>query len=988
MKSDGKVVISTELDNSGFEKGIKTISGQLGGLKSVANNVGSSIKIAFSDLSAGSKDMEALARTAASAVEGIGDKAKAALQKQVDAFAKQNSLYAQQRQKVDELQQKLSELSRQEVETEAFKTASAEAAQLEQKMNALIDRQERFIATGGNTNSRTFRQMDYDLEQIIQKLKEAEAEKQKLNQSGGAYQKADTSGVDQRLAAEYEKLRLMHSGLVTSFDALSAKIAEYGNQAGTGAERTGNLRNEISRLSGGVASTAKGMHAVSSEVGSMSKNLNSGAKTILKYGIGVSSLRALLNKLSSAVKEGAANLVKFDGSANKSVSALTGSLKQLKNSLATAFSSVLNAVAPALTTMINLLSNAASYVSMFMSALTGKGTYTKAIAAQEDYAASLESTGGAAKDAKKQLAGFDEITKLDSNDSGGAGGSATGDMLVTEEVPSGIMNLAGKVKAALKPILQDFEDFGKRISNATKNWFADLDFSNLETSFSDLLNSIEPFISAVLGGLAWAYETVLLPLATWTIEDALPAFLGVLSGVFAILNSAIETLKPLGIWLWDNFLQPIAEWTGGVIVDALQWLGDALVQISDWIAENSTLVESLAIAVGIFTAALLLVNGAVAIWNGIAAIATAVTTAFGAAVAFLTSPIGIAVIAVAALIAVIALLVKNWDTVKDVASNVWEKIKEVWTVVSGWFDENVIQPVAGFFTDLWDSISSVASDCWEGIKEFFAPAVAWFSELLGSISQTFSDIFYNIGVLASGCWEIIKAVWEAVSGWFDENVIQPVAGFFEETWENVTTWASDAWEGIQEVFSDVAGFFGDIFSEAWEKVVSVFSVAGEIFTDIKDGILMAFKEIVNGIIRGLNSAIEVPFNGINSALRKIRDINILGLKPFSGLRTISVPRIPELAKGAVLPANKPFLAMVGDQKHGTNVEAPLETIQEAVAAVMDDYASSNLAGQEAIVGVLREILEAVLGVQIGDDVIGQACDRYRRKMAVVNGGLA
>ena len=203
----------------------------------------------------------------------------------------------------------------------------------------------------------------------------------------------------------------------------------------------------------------------------------------------------------------------------------------------------------------------------------------------------------------------------------------------------------------------------------------------------------------------------------------------------------------------------------------------------------------------------------------------------------------------------------------------------------------------------------------------------------------------------------------------------------------MTTWASDAWEGIQEVFSDVAGFFGDIFSEAWEKVVSVFSVAGEIFTDIKDGILMAFKEIVNGIIRGLNSAIEVPFNGINSALRKIRDINILGLKPFSGLRTISVPRIPELAKGAVLPANKPFLAMVGDQKHGTNIEAPLETIQEAVAAVMDDYASSNLAGQEAIVGVLREILEAVLGVQIGDDVIGQACDRYRRKMAVVNGGL-
>ena len=78
--------------------------------------------------------------------------------------------------------------------------------------------------------------------------------------------------------------------------------------------------------------------------------------------------------------------------------------------------------------------------------------------------------------------------------------------------------------------------------------------------------------------------------------------------------------------------------------------------------------------------------------------------------------------------------------------------------------------------------------------------------------------------------------------------------------------------------------------------------------------------------------------------------------------------------------------MVGDQKHGTNIEAPLETIQEAVAMVMDQYAASNLAGQEAIIGVLREILEAILGIEIGDDVIGQAVARYNRKMAVVRGG--
>ena len=91
---------------------------------------------------------------------------------------------------------------------------------------------------------------------------------------------------------------------------------------------------------------------------------------------------------------------------------------------------------------------------------------------------------------------------------------------------------------------------------------------------------------------------------------------------------------------------------------------------------------------------------------------------------------------------------------------------------------------------------------------------------------------------------------------------------------------------------------------------------------------------MNGIIKGLNSAIAVPFNGINWALNKIKNIEIVGITPFSGLKTISVPQIPYLAQGAVLPPNKPFMAVVGDQKHGTNIEAPLETIKQALAEVL------------------------------------------------------
>ena len=89
----------------------------------------------------------------------------------------------------------------------------------------------------------------------------------------------------------------------------------------------------------------------------------------------------------------------------------------------------------------------------------------------------------------------------------------------------------------------------------------------------------------------------------------------------------------------------------------------------------------------------------------------------------------------------------------------------------------------------------------------------------------------------------------------------------------------------------------------------------------------------------------------------------------------------------MLPANKPFLAMVGDQKHGTNIEAPLTTIQQAVAAVMEDVTAAQMAGHNATVGVLREILEAVLGIELTEDTLGRAAARYNARQAMITGGF-
>ena len=87
----------------------------------------------------------------------------------------------------------------------------------------------------------------------------------------------------------------------------------------------------------------------------------------------------------------------------------------------------------------------------------------------------------------------------------------------------------------------------------------------------------------------------------------------------------------------------------------------------------------------------------------------------------------------------------------------------------------------------------------------------------------------------------------------------------------------------------------------------------------------------------------------------------------------------------MLPANKPFLAMVGDQKHGTNIEAPLATIQEAVALVLDDQISALQAGFSATVRELQQLRAQVGGIQVGDAVIGRAANRYNEKMTLLQG---
>nr|DAQ49793.1 MAG TPA: minor tail protein [Caudoviricetes sp.] len=860
---DGTILINTSIDTDGFK--------------------------------AGGKEVEAAMRKAAQSVKNIGDTAKVSLQKSVEAFANQNQQVATQKQKVEDLRKELERLGNTKVKTDDYAAILKEASDLQDKLEKVKKAQEDFLNAGGKFSSSAYKRRSNQILELTQDLRRAKEMEASMRHEGTAYQPADTSAVESKYIAESEKLQQMNTRLGLSYDALKAKISSLNKSTNESTGIKGRLASAIGALGAKIKGILPGMN----QMNKSAKKSGLSLKKLLMYGFGFRSLFALFNRLRSAVVSGFQNLSQYSGRTNADISMLMSSLTQLKNSLATAFAPILSVVAPILSKFIGMLSTAASYVSQFLSALTGKSTYVKAVKVQQDYAAGLKKTGDNAKDAKKELQGYlspiDEINKKEkenadaSSGSGAGGGLDPSKMFETKPIDSNVMSLAEKVKKAfaemfapladawqiygpsikksLGKIKQDFIDFFVEIGTATVDWAKNLDWKPLLASVDNLLQKLEPLIDLILDDLAWAYENVLLPLGKWVIEDAGPAAIDVFASALDFLTSVLEALEPLALWLWDNFLSPIAEWTGGVIVTVLEGIATALTKLSDWIDEHQTAVENFTLVVLAFMAAWGIVDLAVKI-SGIVTslvtfvatggLATAAATGLGAAIAFLTSPITIAIAAITALIVAGVLLYKNWDAVS-------EKAQIAWAFVQSCFQK---------FDDFLQRV-------------FVTDWVKYFG-VLGYAIQGFSDT--------------IQAIWN----------------------------------GIKLVFNGFITFLSGVFSGNWRQaILGLVQIFGGVFQTIEKLARIPINSVI-GLINGMLSAVT---SGVNWVLKKVNTLSFdvpdwvpeIGGKHFGfDFSTFTAPKIPYLATGAVIPANAPFTAVLGDQKHGNNIEAPEALIRKIV----------------------------------------------------------
>jgi phage-related protein len=476
----------------------------------------------------------------------------------------------------------------------------------------------------------------------------------------------------------------------------------------------------------------------------------------------------------------------------------------------------------------------------------------------------------------------------------------------------------------------------------------------LAAAVSGIILGIPTFIvgiyDAIKNGIDWL-SAVLIPAGSTAAAAGIGAIIGMLggpigAGVGALIGVAVGLVTDLVILIVQSW-ESITTWCanacdtiGEFFVDLWGGIVSVWNTVASWF--NTNVIQPV---VGFFSSLWTSVSGFfVNLWADIVAIFVAIpgwfdTNVIQPVVAFFKGLWdGISTTAAACWDAIVTffspafqwfskLFGSIWQTISDVfynigviASGCWQIIKAVWGIVSQWFDSNIIQPVGAFFTNLWNGIQTTAINAWNGIKSAFAAIGSWINQYVIQPVSTFFTNLWNgiktaavtawngIQTVAINAWNGIKSVYATVTTWINSSIIQPVGQFFSNLWNGFINGAKNAWAGVKSVFSTVASFFQTTFQKAWAGVVKVFSTAGQIFVNIKDGILTAFKSIVNGIIGGLNSAIAIPFRGINTALNSIKNIKILGLSPFSGLRTISVPSIPYLAQGGIVDAGQLFIA--------------------------------------------------------------------------------
>ena len=299
--------------------------------------------------------------------------------------------------------------------------------------------------------------------------------------------------------------------------------------------------------------------------------------------------------------------------------------------------------------------------------------------------------------------------------------------------------------------------------------------------------------SQTFGGMMSTLTDNLETLAGLLTEKVFDALKGLLEKVLPVVEAfseayaqtgsfkeaLMQTLEQFGLEKWSELITSVE--------DTWKWIKDLTTEFF----ENKEAMTWVGIALGILTAlvvahnwATIAANASMAIQEGLLwamitaeTIATGVTTAFGAAVAFLTSPITLVILGIGALIAIIYLLITNWDQVKEAGAKAWEWIKDKWNEAGVWFNSTIIEPIKNFFKGLWDNIKTKAGEAWEGVKNKWNAASEWFKNtFVEPVKTAFKTLGDNIKSFLTNPLESIKSSFKSAFNWIISKMNTVIGG--------------------------------------------------------------------------------------------------------------------------------------------------------------------------------------------------------------------
>ena len=315
-------------------------------------------------------------------------------------------------------------------------------------------------------------------------------------------------------------------------------------------------------------------------------------------------------------------------------------------------------------------------------------------------------------------------------------------------------------------------------------------------------------------------------------------------------------------------------------------------------------------------------------------------------------------------------------------NNPWGKIQELYGKIAEWFKVNVtdpivdwwnkswmkiniVDPIVQWFRDGWNKISLFAQDTWNRIVAAFNPLANWFmQDIVAPLKNSF-DLLKNavsdcIQSITNAPWwpglvntvkfylsnlsavftTIFQTIGNLISNWLKTWVegFKSNFQFIVDILKAVSTAFVGIIAGWITIFAGLMKFITGIFTGDWKLA---WSGLGDIVKGVFNQVTAVVKGAINLIVGSLNWMLRGLYAGLSSVIGAINSISIsipdwvpgFGGQSFSpSIPNIGrAPQIPYLATGAVIPANSQFLAMLGDQKSGRNIEAPEGLIRQIVS---------------------------------------------------------